>query len=91
MPCYACALGEGTELSARVQANHHVYSNQENIEGVRFEPGISVDINFITCIGVKLCLDILNMTEPGYRPRFERSEAVHTGVQHKRQRSAGKW
>ena len=70
MPCYACALGEGTELSARVQANHHVYSNQENIEGVRFEPGISVDINFITCIGVKLCLDILNMTEPGYRPRL---------------------
>ena len=70
MPCYACALGEGTELSARVQANHHVYSNQENIEGVRFEPGISVDINFITCIGVKLCLDILNMTEPDYRPRL---------------------
>ena len=64
MPCYACALGEGTELSARVQANHHVYSNQENIEGVRFEPGISVDINFITCIGVKLCLDILNMSDP---------------------------
>ncbi len=63
MPCYACALGEGTELSARVQANHHVYSNQENIEGVRFEPGISkVDINFITRIGVKLKpLDILNI------------------------------
>lgn len=70
MPCYACALGEGTALSARVQANHHVYSNQENIEGVRFEPGISVDINFITCIGVKLCIDILNVANPDYRPRL---------------------
>ena len=70
MPCYACALGDGGTISGRVEANHHIYSNQENIEGVKFEPGISVDINFITCIGIKLIIDILNVNEEGYAPRL---------------------
>lgn len=70
MPCYKCALGDGDGLSVRVEANHHVYSNQENIEGVKFEPGISVDINFITCIGIKLIIDILNSSDPDYIPRL---------------------
>ena len=60
MPCYECALGSGSSVSSRVQANHHVYSNKEDIEAVKFEPGISVDINFITTIGVKLIIDMLN-------------------------------
>ena len=62
MPCYECALGDGGNISARAQANHHIYSNQENTEGMKFEPGISVDINFITSIGIKLIIDILNST-----------------------------
>ena len=69
MPCYKCALGSG-DLSGRVEANHHVYSNQENIEGIKFEPGISVDINFITSIGIKLIIDILNSTNKNYIPRL---------------------
>lgn len=70
MPCYECALGDGGNLSGRVEANHHIYSNQENVEGVRFEPGISVDINFITSIGIKLIIDILNSSNKGYTPRL---------------------
>lgn len=70
MPCYHCALGDGGNMSGRVEANHHVYSNQENIEGVKFEPGISVDINFITSIGIKLIIDILNSTNDDYTPRL---------------------
>ena len=31
---------------------------QENLAKVNFEPGISVDINFVTTIGIKLILDI---------------------------------
>ena len=69
MPCYKCALGSG-DLSGRVEANHHVYSNQENIEGVKFEPGISVDINFITSVGIKLIIDILNLSNKDYIPRL---------------------
>lgn len=70
MPCYECALGFGSNVSARAEANHHVYSNQENLEGVKFEPGISVDINFITSIGIKLILDILNAGNKSYKPRL---------------------
>ena len=70
MPCYGCALGDGGGVSGRVEANHHVYSNQENIEGLKFEPGISVDINFITSIGIKLIIDILNRGNPTYIPRL---------------------
>ena len=70
MPCYECALGTGGNLSARAEANHHIYSNQENTEGMKFEPGISVDIYFITSIGIKLIIDILNDNNEGYRPRL---------------------
>lgn len=70
MPCYECALGSGGDISARAQANHHVYSNQENTEGLKFEPGISVDINFITTIGIKLIIDMLNLTNENHIPRL---------------------
>lgn len=70
MPCYECALGNGGNVSARAQANHHIYSNQENTEGIKFEPGISVDINFITGIGIKIIIDILNRNNEGYIPRL---------------------
>lgn len=70
MPCYLCALGDGGDISGRAEANHHIYSNQENIEGVKFEPGISVDINFVTCVGIKLAIDILNSNEKDYAPRL---------------------
>lgn len=70
MPCYSCALGDGGGMSGRVEANHHVYSSQENIEGIKFEPGISVDINFITSIGIKLIIDILNSSNSSYIPRL---------------------
>lgn len=79
MPCYQCALGSG-DLSGRVEANHHVYSNQENVEGIKFEPGISVDINFITSIGIKLIIDILNSTNKEYVPRLLNSLKQYTLV-----------
>ena len=71
MPCYQCALGDGGDgMSSRAEANHHVYSNEEDLEKVNFEPGISVDINFITCIGIKLIIDILNVKRESYIPRL---------------------
>lgn len=69
MPCYECALGEGGNISARAEANHHVYSNQESTEGIKFEPGISVDINFITTVGIKIIIDMLNQNNFDYIPR----------------------
>jgi molybdopterin/thiamine biosynthesis adenylyltransferase len=80
MPCYECALGDGSGLSARAEANHHIYSNQEDTEGIKFEPGISVDINFVTSIGIKLILDILNECNDGYIPRLLKTLRQYTLV-----------
>jgi len=70
MPCYKCALGDGGDLSGRQSVNRHVYSNQENLNQLNFEPGISVDINFVTTIGVKLIIDILNLENGQYSQRL---------------------
>ncbi len=69
-PCYECALGHGSTVSSRSIGNHHVYSNEEDLEKVKFEPGISVDINFVTTIGIKLIIDILNYYDTNYIPRL---------------------
>lgn len=68
MPCYGCALGAGTGRVS--ENNHHIYSNEIDLAKLKFEPGISADINFITDIGIKLIIDILNSNEKGYRPRL---------------------
>lgn len=70
-PCYRCVFGGvGGALSGRVSNNRAVYTDQEDILGVAFEPGISVDIGFVTMIGVKLALDILSRDVPGYVPKL---------------------
>jgi len=69
LPCYQCAIG--VENTARVEVNnHHVYSSQVDIEKVKFEPGISIDINFVTNIGIKLIIDMLNKSDKNYIVRL---------------------
>ncbi len=69
MPCYKCALGDGGNISGRSSANRRVYTTQEDLVNVNFEPGISIDINFVTTIGIKLILDILNINNDKFTPR----------------------
>ncbi len=60
-PCYKCFYKSiGADVSARANTNRRIYTDQENLEEVTFEPGISTDINFVTTIAIKLILDILN-------------------------------
>ncbi len=80
LPCYECALGSDDGLSQRVEANHHIYTNQTDLEAVNFEPGISIDINFVTTIGVKLALDILNEGNPRFTQRLLPSLTQYTLV-----------
>lgn len=69
MPCYSCAIGSNVELSGRMDVNnHHIYTNETDLTKVHFEPGISVDIAFVTCVGIKVALDILG-GDIGYTPR----------------------
>jgi Dinucleotide-utilizing enzymes involved in molybdopterin and thiamine biosynthesis family 2 len=70
MPCYKCALGDGGNLSNRINTNRRIYTNEEDLTKVVFEPGISVDIDFVTVIGIKIILDILNMESNGYTSRL---------------------
>lgn len=70
MPCYKCALGNGGDLSQRRSTNRRIYTTQEDLARVNFEPGISVDINFVTTIGIKLILDILNIGNDAFTPRL---------------------
>lgn len=68
MPCYLCAIG--TRDANRAQAYHKFYTNQTDLEKMNFEPGISIDINFVTTIGIKVALDLLNRNTQEYTPRL---------------------
>lgn len=70
MPCYECALGTGNNPMHKKDGNHRFYSHEENLELINFEPGISIDINFVTTIGIKLVIDILNRDDEKYTPRL---------------------
>lgn len=70
MPCYKCALGDGGELSQRENSNRRIYTNEEDLSKVNFEPGISADIDFVTVIGIKIILDILNLDRSDYTTRL---------------------
>ena len=69
MPCYECSIGIQNDNLSRPKGNHRIYSTQENLENINFEPGISVDINFVTIIAIKLILDLLNLHNPSFTPR----------------------
>jgi molybdopterin/thiamine biosynthesis adenylyltransferase len=70
--CYNCLFGkpETYNLSNRISENRRFYTTEEDLKKVNFEPGISTDINFVTSIGLKIILDILNMKTEGYTLRL---------------------
>lgn len=47
-----------------------VHTTEAELEKVSFEPGISVDINFVTTIAVKLAIDLLNRDNECYTQRL---------------------
>ncbi|MCQ1536126.1 ThiF family adenylyltransferase [Methanosarcina sp. KYL-1] len=67
--CYNCVFGERNILSNRVSVNRHVYSFEEDEAKIAYEPGISLDINFITIIGLKIIVDLLNRNDSEYVPK----------------------
>ena len=69
-PCYECAICSDNQFDMRVQArNHHVYTNEEDLVKVSFEPGISVNLSFVTEVAIMLVLDLLGMGSD-YKPRL---------------------
>lgn len=66
MPTYSDFVAALGDTSGRVNANTHLYMGDVG----SFEPGISVDINFVTTIAVKMILDLLNRDNPRYTQRL---------------------
>lgn len=70
MPDYSDFMAALGSVSGRATQNRRFYTTEEELEKASFEPGISVDIDFVTVIAVKLALDILNRNNPGFTPRL---------------------
>jgi hypothetical protein len=70
MPRYEDFYNSLGETSGRVNQNRRFYTNEENLEKTVFEPGISVDINYVTTIAIKLSIDILNRNNKTYKPKL---------------------
>lgn len=70
MPDYSDFMWALGDTSGRATQNRKFYTNEEDLARATFEPGISVDINFVTIIGVKLALDILNRNNKLFTPRL---------------------
>lgn len=66
MPAYSDFVAALGEDSGRTTANTHLYMGEVGT----FEPGISVDINFVTTIAVKMILDLLNRDNEHYTQRL---------------------
>lgn len=71
MPCYACPFErQSLAISNRTTVSRRRYTFEEDLAAVNFQPGISVDISYVTVIALKLILDLMNRAEPGYIPRL---------------------
>lgn len=66
MPAYSDFVAALGDSSGRSTANTHLYMGEVGT----FEPGISVDINFVTTIAVKMILDLLNRNNEHYTQRL---------------------
>lgn len=66
MPAYKDFMAALGESSGRTTANTHLYMGEVGT----FEPGISVDINFVTTIAVKMILDLFNRDNEQYTQRL---------------------
>jgi len=81
MPCYACIFGNTNDLMEnRVSQNKRHYLGEEDLAKTVFEPGISIDINHVTLIGLKVIIDLLNRHTPNYIPKVLNSLAQFTLV-----------
>lgn len=67
---FAGLLAEAKALEAENRDAHsHYFATREEQELLRFEPGTAVDLNFVTLVGVKVALDLLNRHNPEFTTR----------------------
>jgi len=72
LPCYNCALGDLVDSPEEVErelSRINYFASDADEASLSFEPGIAVDIDFISIVATKIILDLLNKNTPGYTPR----------------------
>jgi molybdopterin/thiamine biosynthesis adenylyltransferase len=72
LPCYNCALGDlvdSPEEIEREMSRINYFANDADEASLSFEPGIAVDIDFVSIVAVKIILDLLNKNTSDYTPR----------------------
>lgn len=74
MPGYSDFVSALGDTSGRVNANTHLYMGEVGT----FEPGISVDISFVTTIAIKMILDLLNRNNEHYTQRLINNLSQYT-------------
>ncbi len=79
LSCYSCALG-GLIDSERPESHATYFGSDDDKDKLAFEPGVAVDIDFVTIIAVKLALDLLNRDNPDYTPRVINDLRQYTWV-----------
>lgn len=70
MPDYSDFVKTAGIDVAHVEQNRRFYTDEEDLKKVTFEPGISVDIDYITIIAAKLAIDLLNLDNEAYTQRL---------------------
>jgi molybdopterin/thiamine biosynthesis adenylyltransferase len=70
LACYQCFINALGDISGRQSVNRRFYTTETDLSKVNFMPGISVDITFVTNIGTKIILDILNRKNEAFVPRL---------------------
>ena len=67
---FAGLLAEAKALETENRDAHsHYFATREEQELLRFEPGTAVDLNFVTLVGIKVALDLLNRHNPEFTTR----------------------
>lgn len=68
LSCYECALG-GLLDDERPESHQHYFASDKDEDELAFEPGIAADIDFVTLIAIKVCIDLLNRDNPNFTPK----------------------
>ena len=68
LPCYHCALGDLEDVE-RTERDPNYWGSRHLSDSLKFEPGIAVDIDFVSIIALKVILDLINKDNTNYTPR----------------------
>jgi len=88
LPCYQCALGELID-DERPDSHAEYFGSDNEAESLAFEPGVAVDIDFVSVIATKLILDLINKNNPDYTPRVINYLTEYTWICNTNERKIG--